>query len=690
MEIKKIWKQGIGLLLCLMMVFSVWMSVMAANENEQEESVPAESEIAVEEETSKVVSEILESSRQISLTDKIPLEELEKEFPSEMEVILSDNSTEIIPVTWICECDYTNEEADSYVFEIALPEGYEMSDTCASAFILVTLEGYEEPEVYRVYEANPNATVTIDQYLGADRTLVSHLKYYENSTYYLGTKYYGGFLKTGIESCLVPRGASNYNGTTNGMNCTGFVACALRSVGADLTKITTRLPGHYANASNWNDFVDTYNIKSYRFTSISEMLSSGVLKKGDIIYFEPDWSRADDDCHIGIFWGDSSNDNKFWHSTSTYNNAITTIQSKSPIYYIYVFPVSHEQGDLEIYKKSADSALTESLPDKYSLEGAKYGVYYKDEDLSEPEYIITTDKNGYGKVSGIPWGNYYVKELEAPKGFKVDTNWYPSVPTTAAGVAAYTVQANATVTVRLTDEPVTYPKGNVKIVKSGVHPDDKDNTRVPMEGIQFEFKSKTDGKTYTVTTDVDGKASTEALGGLYLDTYIVTEKNTPSNYVPCAPFEVTLTKDGEILSYDIDNEEMVAAITIIKKDAETKETIEEAGTEFRILDSEKEVVLDHIVTDESGKAVLSRRLPCGTYYLEEVKAPAGYLKGNLLEFTITEKAEWDSPILLECFDERGKRLPETGSRGMVYLMLFGTLLAFAAMTEKKNIRDDRR
>ena len=189
-----------------------------------------------------------------------------------------------------------------------------------------------------------------------------------------------------------------------------------------------------------------------------------------------------------------------------------------------MFPVSHEQGDLEIYKKSADSALTESLPDKYSLEGAKYGVYYKDEDLSEPEYIITTDKNGYGKVSGIPWGNYYVKELEAPKGFKVDTNWYPSVPTTAAGVAAYTVQANATVTVRLTDEPVTYPKGNVKIVKSGVHPDDKDNTRVPMEGIQFEFKSKTDGKTYTVTTDVDGKASTEALGGLYLDTYIVTEK----------------------------------------------------------------------------------------------------------------------------------------------------------------------
>lgn len=665
------------LFICMLMNFSVWMCALIAS---------AESEIVSDKESgSKVVREILESNHEISLTEKIPLEELEKKFPAEMEVILSDDSKEKIPVTWMCESDYEKEELDAYAFEIQLPEAYEMSDDCPSAFILVTLEGYVKPEIHRVYEANPSTTVTIDQFLGAETSITSHLEQYENTTYYLGTKYYGGFLKTGIESCLVPRGAANYNGTTNGLNCTGFVASALRSVGADLTKITTRLPGHYANASNWNDFVDTYHIKSYRFTSISDMLSSGVLQKGDIIYFEPDWSRADDDCHIGFFWGDSSNENKFWHSTSTYDNAITTIQSKSPIYYIYVFPVNHETGDLEIYKKSADPELTESIPDKYSLEGAKYGVYYKDGDYAEPEYIITTDKNGYGKVTGIPWGGYYLRELEAPKGFEIDVNWYP--PATSEGwVNVYTVNADTVTTAYFTDEPIIYPKGNVEIIKSGVHPDDKETTRIPLQGIQFEFQSKTDGKTYTIITDAEGKASTEVLGGLYLDTYIVTEKNTPTGYEPCNPFEVTITEDGQILSYNIDNEEIVAAITIIKKDANTKETIEAAGTMFRILDVQKKVIVDQIVTDESGKAVVPKRLPCGTYYLEEVKAPVGYLKGELLEFTVTEKAEWDHPIILECFNERGKKLPETGSDGMIYLMLVGILLILSAITIEKNDR----
>ena len=180
-KIKKIWKQGIGLVICLVMTFSIWMSVMAANE--QEEVIFTESEIAAEETGRKIVSEILESSHQISLTDKIPLEELEKQFPEEVEVILSDNSSEMIPVTWLCECDYMNEEEESYVFEILLPDGYEMADTCSSTFILVTLEAYVEPEVYRVYEANPDATVTIDQYLGAERTLFIHFPSSSPSSY---------------------------------------------------------------------------------------------------------------------------------------------------------------------------------------------------------------------------------------------------------------------------------------------------------------------------------------------------------------------------------------------------------------------------------------------------------------------------------------------------------------------------
>lgn len=310
------------------------------------QSVHAE-ETTEEQSEGKVISEISDSEQVISLTEKISYEELQTMFPSELEVTLSDGTKEQIAVTWICECDYEQEESDVYVFEALFPEGYVRSETCPYAFLIVTLDGFSSPETYRVYEANPDSNVTIDQYLGATGDIVKYLEQYapdadgNYSTYYLSTPYYGNINR--IEMNLVPNG-EGADGVTCGMNCVGFVGKVLRSNGADLTKISNRLNGWYANASNWNDFVDANHIKSYRFTSISQMLESGVLQKGDIIYFEPDWTRADDDCHMGFFWGSTSNEDSFWNSSKNPSgNWITNIQSKSPIYYIYVFPVTHTE-----------------------------------------------------------------------------------------------------------------------------------------------------------------------------------------------------------------------------------------------------------------------------------------------------------------------------------------------------------
>ena len=47
------------------------------------------------------------------------------------------------------------------------------------------------------------------------------------------------------------------------------------------------------------------------------MLASGILEKGDIIYMEPvDWNHSNSDCHIGFFWGSSSSEDLYWHSSS--------------------------------------------------------------------------------------------------------------------------------------------------------------------------------------------------------------------------------------------------------------------------------------------------------------------------------------------------------------------------------------
>ena len=128
-------------------------------------------------------------------------------------------------------------------------------------------------------------------------------------------------------------------------NCAGFVADVFQQVGADLNKIDTDNYNHYINAYNWHNTAYFSDCITYRFNSISSMLSSGVLEKGDLIYFEPDRSSYGADCHIGFFWGDSYNDDKFWHSAKGQGNAITNIKSVSPYSYVYVYKTRHFAGD---------------------------------------------------------------------------------------------------------------------------------------------------------------------------------------------------------------------------------------------------------------------------------------------------------------------------------------------------------
>ncbi|MBP2966630.1 hypothetical protein J8385_18810, partial [Acinetobacter baumannii] len=68
------------------------------------------------------------------------------------------------------------------------------------------------------------------------------------------------------------------------------------------------------------------------------LLKSGKAKKGDIIYFEPDYSKPGYDCHIAFFWGNTSSHNRTWHSTGPGNN-ISHIYSGTPFTEIYLFPM---------------------------------------------------------------------------------------------------------------------------------------------------------------------------------------------------------------------------------------------------------------------------------------------------------------------------------------------------------------
>lgn len=87
-----------------------------------------------------------------------------------------------------------------------------------------------------------------------------------------------------------------------------------------------------------------------------------------------------------------------------------------------------------------------------------------------------------------------------------------------------------------------------------------------------------------------------------------------------------------------------AEVTVIKQDSETGKTVPLPGTEYKIkcVDIDRYVSEgmknpkgDVYVTDKEGKVTVGQKLQAGSYILEEIKAPKGYVVAkNSLNFTV--------------------------------------------------------
>ena len=284
---------------------------------------------------------------------------------------------------------------------------------------------------------------TIDQALGATKTVESVLSQHENDEYYLTTPYgnkgpHGEDGAIDTWDCWKPKGEY---GSGAYMNCAGFVVAVLRACGANTSIIGNYTAmdgynrGNETNASKWDEYCRDNNAVSYTFSSKEQMLASGILEKGDIIYMEQaDWNHSNSDCHIGFFWGSNSSEDLFWHSSSHADgivkgyfpnsaggNVISKITPKYPVRYYRVIKTLHK-GYLTLHKDSSNKTLTDAN-DCYSLAGAEYGVY-TDSNCSNKVATLTTNVSGNANTVSLNPGRYYVKETKAPKGYFTDSQVY--------------------------------------------------------------------------------------------------------------------------------------------------------------------------------------------------------------------------------------------------------------------------
>jgi len=194
--------------------------------------------------------------------------------------------------------------------------------------------------------------------------IVAELSDHENDKYYLGTQYVHGDWQS-------PVGDTSYNGSS-GMNCSGFICYVLRKCGLNAevaikyvkssdtySKATSDRPYDLiSKASNYYELIKQADLITYSFKNKSDMLKSGKCAKGDLILMyvnRPSGLDSGEDNHLSFFWGDTSSEDKCWHSVGT-GNSISKIKDINANYLL--IKIDEKTSTSDINNAQYDSYIT--------------------------------------------------------------------------------------------------------------------------------------------------------------------------------------------------------------------------------------------------------------------------------------------------------------------------------------------
>lgn len=371
---------------------------------------------------------------------------------------------------------------------------------------------YARDPISKVQSDLGNGSAYLANYGVTRKAIVDELSAHEHDSYYLGTPYAGGDVQS-------PSGDTSYNGSA-GMNCGGFVGYVLRKVGLNSAQAINLIKSTgdalyfgsgkpydlLAGASNYYQLAKAAGLTCYVYNTKAEMLADGKLEKGDIILMYWSLSPFEDgvDNHIGFFWGESSGDDILWHSSpdGSGGNQIGSIVPKAANCIYIVIKLEPMGFNVTLNKTSADATVTNGN-NCYSLAGATYNVYQGNSATGTPVATFTTDANGHAELpKPLANGVYSVKEVKAPKGYKLDEKVYTfSISGSDANVdvqddpgtislqlvkkdssAGSTPQGNASLAGAV--YRVTYQKGGQTVTKEGTS-NEQGMIEPPFVGIPF-------------------------------------------------------------------------------------------------------------------------------------------------------------------------------------------------------------
>ena len=316
------------------------------------------------------------------------------------------------------------------------------------------------------------------------------------------------------------------------------------------------------------------------------------------------------------------------------------VTSRSFVNVLKKFNVTVTKTDVETGTPQGDA----------SLAGAVYGIY-KGEELIDS---YTTDENGQFTTKYYVCGNdWSIREISPSEGYLLDG----TIHHVGAEAELYTVEYNSA----RNDVNEQVIKGNIAIIK---HTDNGETQiETPETGAVFEVYLKSAGSYEAaketerdiLTCDENGFAQTKDMP---YGIYTVKQTSGWEGRELMKPFDVFINKDGNTYRYLINNANFESYIKVVKKDAETGNTIPYAGVGFQIYDPNGGLVtmtftypevtaIDTFYTTADGDLITPQTLEYGTgYSLVEVQAPYGYvLNSEPVYFDVVqENSEEESGI----------------------------------------------
>ena len=297
--------------------------------------------------------------------------------------------------------------------------------------------------------------------------------------------------------------------------------------------------------------------------------------------------------------------------------------------------------------------LPEDYPNPYQY--IKFALYAKEDVVTAAGEVVIpagsvieyfgVDENGVAQIkTDLPFGTFYVRELETALGYVLDENIYQFS-------FDYDVEKPILVEVPVNDgSPIAnlLERGSLKIIKTF------EGVDTPIEGVEFTITGTSVGGVpcfMKVTTDKNGEI---VLGNLLPGEYTVQEiaSDLTVGYVLSEEQTMTVAAD-EITKMRINNKLIRGNIRIIKTDKDTGKAL--PGAVFGLYDKSGNFI-DSKITGWDGSAEFNDII-YGEYTIKEISAPDGY---KLLDTAFSVTVDEDGKVFeVEISNEKVPQEPVT-------------------------------